>query len=282
MEDYYQILGVNRNASADEIKKAYRKMAMKYHPDRGGDEAMFKKVNQANDVLSDPQKRQMFDMGADPYNQNPHQNNHHNQWHFHTGGMPGGFEDLFSNFGFNFSQPRQRRPQNRTFNVSMSVTLEEAYNGVEKTIEVQYPSGGRKVVNVNVPKGIDSGNVIKYGGLGDDSIPDLPPGDLMITVIVLPHPVYRREGLNLFANIDISCFEAILGTVIEITTLDNRTLQVTIPAGTQPGTTLGLRNEGLETAANGRGKMYMVVNVVIPTNLTAEQITAVENLKLNT
>jgi curved DNA-binding protein len=266
MKDYYGILGVPKTASSDEVKSAYRKAAMKHHPDRGGDEKKFKEISEAYDILSNNEKRGMLDQGVDPTN--PNERVYRSQGGF------GGFrdvEDLFGGFGFNFGfgpqgfRTQQPQHRNKSLNVTMSLTLEEAFTGVNKSISIKYPGGKDKVVNINIPPGIDNGMAIRYAGMGDDSITGVAPGDLTIVINVENHPVFAREGLNLLTDVNITCFDAILGTTADINTLDGRTLQIIIPAGTQPNTTLGVKNEGMKDNNNRVGKLYVRIGITIPT-----------------
>jgi DnaJ-class molecular chaperone len=280
MKDYYKTLGVPRNASPDEIKKAYRSKAMKHHPDRGGDEKVFKEINEAHDILSDPQKKSMLDQGVDPLNPQQGGGFGNHEFHFTTGGM----DDILRGFGFNFGfgqgtgfQQRQQ-PRNKSLNVNLTISLEEAFMGVEKTIEIQYPTG-RKQMNITIPKGVDNGMAIRYSGMGDDSIKNLPAGDLTISINVMPHPKFAREGLNLLTDSNIDCFDAILGTTVDIRTLDGRVLQLVVPPGTQSGTTLGLRNEGMTDQAGNIGRLYVRVNVQIPTDLDPNAINLIKHIK---
>lgn len=278
MKDYYKTLGVPRNASPDEIKKAYRSKAMKHHPDRGGDEKAFKEINEAHDILSDPQKKSMLDQGVDPLNPNQGGFGNH-EFHFTTGGM----DDILRGFGFNFGFGQgpgfaQRQQRNKSLNVNLTISLEEAFMGVEKTIEIQYPTG-RKQMTVTLPKGVDNGMAIRYSGMGDDSIAGLPAGDLTISINVMPHPTFAREGLNLLTDANIDCFDAILGTTVDIRTLDGRVLQLVVPVGTQSGTTLGLRNEGMTDQAGNIGRLYVRINVQIPTDLDPNAINLIKHIK---
>jgi curved DNA-binding protein len=255
---------------------------MKHHPDRtGGDDSKFKEIQEAYEVLSDPQKRAMFDSGIDPKNPNQGGHSHgfdHGGFHFTSSGFPPGMDDILRNFGFGF-QGFDTRPKNKNFNVQMQVTLEEVYTGSNKDINLRYPNGREKVVNINIPKGIDTGTTIRYTGLGDDGIQGIAPGDLTVTIIVVPHSVYNREGLNLHTNVTIDAIDAMLGTEVSVYTLDQRTLSITVPAGTQPGQTLGARNEGLTDTNGNKGKLYVHVNVSIPQNLTQQQKDTLRNLR---
>jgi curved DNA-binding protein len=259
MKDYYSILGVPKTASAEDIKKAYRKAAMTHHPDRGGDQARFKEINEAYEVLSDKEKRIMVDQGMDPKNPNQRYSNHQ----FND------MEDIFNAFGFNFGfGPRGFNPnqqvKNKSLNININLTLEEVYTGVNKSLSIKYPSGKEKIVNVSIPPGVDNGMAIRYQGMGDDSLQNYPAGDLNVIIHVNNHPRFAREGLTLLTDVQIDCFDAILGSTVEINTLDGRVLQVTIPPATQPGTTLGLKNEGMRDSKGNTGKLYVRVNVAIP------------------
>jgi curved DNA-binding protein len=276
MTDYYNVLGIKKSASAEEIKKAYRSMAMKHHPDRGGDEAKFKQINEAYEVLSNPEKKQMFDMGVDPnaqgsggFNQGP--------FEFHFGS--GNFEDIFQHFNFGFGGGR--RPQrNRTFNINVEISLEEVLTGKEINAELNVPGGSARTININVPSGIENGQQIRYQGLGDTSIPNAPPGDLIVNVQVRPHPTFRREGTNLIIEKRITVWEAILGTKTQIVTLDGKNLEINIPAGTQPDTILSCRGEGLPNMRSRvRGNLLIKIVVEIPKNLSKDTIKIIQGLR---
>ncbi len=282
--DYYSTLGVNKGASDDDIKKAYRKMAMKHHPDRGGDEATFKKISEAYDVLSDPQKKQMVDMGIDPRNQNTNTyGNSFNQgpFEFHFGGMPPGMEDIFGRFGFGGGFNQRPLRKNKSLNITVAVTLEDVLIGKDLNAEITIPgTNKRKMINIAIPAGIEMGQQIKYEGMGDDSIRDLRPGDLIVNVDILPHPLFRREGSSLIFEKTISVWDAILGTTIDINTLDNKILTITVPKGTQPGTTLSCKGEGLPIIrSRQRGNLLINLKVEIPKNLSDEQLNKVLDLK---
>jgi curved DNA-binding protein len=274
--DYYSTLGVQRNASPDEIKSAYRKMAMKHHPDRGGDEATFKKISEAYDVLSDPQKKQIVDMGGDP-NAQPHHGGGFNQgpFEFHFGS--GNFNDIFGNFGFGGPRPMQK---NKTINIGVDVTLEEVLTGKTLDAEITMPGGKTKLININIPPGINEGQQIRYSGMGDNSIPHLPPGDLIVNIRIANHPEFRREGDSLVVEKQISVWDAILGCKLEIVTLNGKNLEISIPAGTQSDTVLSCRNEGLPNMrSNVRGNLLIKIRVTIPRNISSQQRSAIEQLK---
>jgi DnaJ-class molecular chaperone len=274
--DYYATLGIQRNASDAEIKKAYRSMAMKYHPDRGGDEKKFKEISQAYEYLSDPQKKQIIDLGGDPnaqqgaggFGQSPF------EFHFNSGNM----NDIFGNFGFGgFGRQPQRR--NRSLNVNVEITLEDVLNGKDFTAEVSIP-GRNKMINIQIPPGIEHGQQIRYEGMGDDSIPGLKPGDLLVNIVVREHGRYRREGTSLIIEREVNVWDAILGASIDIQTLDNKTLSIKLPPGTQPDTVLSCKGEGLPNMrTRQRGNMLIRIKVSIPKILNPEQINLIQQIK---
>ena len=278
MTDYYNILGLNKSASPDEIKKAYRSMAMKHHPDRGGDESKFKKISEAYEILSDPEKKQMVDMGADPKAQNQgHGGFNQGPFEFHFGA--GNFDDVFSQFGFGFGG-RSRQKRNKTFNIVVDITLEDVLTGKNINAEVAVPGGAKKNINIGIPPGIENGQQIKYQGLGDSSIPSVPPGDLIVNIRVKRHPRYVREGTNLIIEKTISVWDAILGVKSQIVTLDNKNLEISIPPGTQSETVLSCREEGLPNMRNKtRGNLLIKVIVEIPKKLSQDKIEIIQGLR---
>jgi DnaJ-class molecular chaperone len=276
--DYYNILGVKRGASDEEIKKAYRKLAMKHHPDRGGDEKKFKEISTAYDVLSDPQKRQMFDSGMDPNNQNNQGFYRQGPFEFHMGGVPPGMEDMFGAFGFGPGFARQRR--NKNISVNVEISLQDVLNGKDIDAEITLPSGQKKMINISVPVGVEHGQQIKYQGMGDNSIPGVRAGDLIVNVLVRNTTEFGRDGSNLLLEKRISVWDAILGTSVNIDTLDNKTLNITIPPGTQPETVLRITGEGLPNIRNRvRGNLLLRIKVEIPKNLNQQNRQLVEKLK---
>lgn len=276
--DYYSTLGLNRGASEDDIKKAYRKLAMKHHPDRGGDEKKFKEISTAYDVLSDPQKRQMFDAGIDPNNQNNQSFYRQGPFEFHMGGVPPGMEDMFSAFGFGSGFARQRK--NKSVSINIEITLEDVLNGKDINAEITLPSGQRKMINISVPPGIEHGQQIKYQGMGDNSITNSRPGDLIVNVLIKNNTEFLRDGTTLTLERKITAWDAILGTSVEIKTLDRKTLNINIPAGTQPDTMLRITGEGLPNMRNRvRGNLLLKIKVDIPRNLNQKNISLVEKLK---
>ena len=273
--DYYTILGVKRGATPEEIKKAYRSLAMKHHPDRGGDEKKFKEISEAYDVLSDPQKKQMFDMGMNP---NQQSSGFHRQkpFEFHFGTED--LHDMFGRFGFGFGSHPQ--PRNKSINVNVEINLEDVLTGKDINAEIGVPGKNKRVVNISIPAGIEHGQQIRYQGMGDDSVAGIRPGDLMVNIYIRPHREYRREGDTLYCERQVSVWEALLGSKVSIKTLDGKNLDITVPPGTQPETVLSCKGEGLPNIrSKQRGNLLIKVKVVIPKNLTLEQLQLVEKLK---
>jgi DnaJ-class molecular chaperone len=272
--DYYAILGLKRNASDAEIKKAYRSLAMKHHPDRGGDEKQFKEISQAYDFLSDPEKKQIIDLGGDPnaqpggFNQGPF------EFHFNTGNI----NDMFGNFGFGgFGRQPQRR--NQSLSVNVEISLEDVLNGKDFTAEVSIP-GRAKMINIQIPPGIEHGQQIRYEGMGDHSITNLKPGDLLVNVFVKEHGVFKREHSSLIIEKTLDVWDAVLGTDLEILTLDKKTLTITVPPGTQPDTVLSCRGEGLPNMrTRQRGNLLIKIKVVVPRLLNSDQIALIKTIK---
>jgi DnaJ-class molecular chaperone len=274
--DYYSTLGLQRGASDDDIKKAYRKLAMKHHPDRGGDQAKFKEISTAYEALSNPEKRRIIDMGGDPnaqpgaggFNQGPF------EFHFGTENL----NDLFGNFGFGFGQrPMQR---NKSLNINVEVTLEEVLTGKELNAEVGMPGGVKKIINISIPPGVESGQQIRYEGMGDNSIRNLRPGDLIVSIFIRPHTRFFRDGSSLICEQNISVWDAILGTTISLTTLDNKQLDITIPPGTQPETVMSCNGYGLPNIrSRQRGNLLIKVKINIPKNISPELVNTIQQIK---
>jgi DnaJ-class molecular chaperone len=274
--DYYSTLGLNKGANAEEIKKAYRGLAMKHHPDRGGDSAQFQKIQEAYATLSDDQKRQEYDFSQ--------QNPGGHQFHFHTGNNP--FNDVFGNmfggggFGGNPFGFRQQRQQNATVSINLDISLEEAFLGKTLDAEIQMSNGRKKLINVDIPAGVDNNSQIRYQGMGEDSIPGIPPGDLIIIIHVRQHAVFKRENDNLILEKQVDVWDAMLGMDITFQTLDGRQLSVSIPQGSQPETLLMCKNEGMKNIHSGqRGNLYVKLKIQIPKNLTDAQKQKIIELK---
>lgn len=274
--DYYNILGLQRGASQEDIKKAYRSMAMKHHPDRGGDEKKFKEISQAYDILSNPEKKRMVDSGIDP-NAQQHSGFQQGPFEFHFGGMPPGMEDIFGHFGFgNFKRPQR----NKTFSINVKISLEEVITGKQVDAEIGLPHGEKKLINISIPAGVADGQNIRYQGMGDNTYKDSPAGDLIVNIFVSHHPKFTRENDNLIYHHKVSVWDALLGSDVELSTLDHKNIKIVIPPGTQPETILSCRGEGLPNVRTKiRGNLLIKITVEIPRLLTGSQIELIKKLK---
>ena len=345
--DYYEVLGVSKGASDDEIKKAYKKQARKYHPDLNPDnkeaEEKFKEVNEAYEVLSDSTKKDRYDQyghaGVDP--------------NFGAGGFGGGFDgnfdfgdlgDIFGSFfGGGFGGGRRSNPnapqRGESIRLSLAITFEEAAFGCEKDVTVermeqcgtchgngcapgttpevcpdchgsgqvqvrrQTPMGvfattspcgrcggkgkiihqpctdckgsgsvrKRKTIKASIPAGIDNGQTISIRGQGHAGKNGGPAGDLLITITVKPHELFRREGTSILCDAPITFAQAVLGAELEIPTIDGK-VKYDLPEGTQTGTTFRLKGKGIPSInGRGRGDQYVTVYIETPKNLNKEQ-----------
>jgi len=307
-KDYYKILGVAKSASADEIKKAYRKLALKFHPDHNkGDKAAetrFKEISEAYAVLSDPEKRQQYDsFGAEGFQNRFSQEDifrgfdfssifrefgfgggrsdnvfsqvfgggmggRQGRAHFQTGGSP--FQSSFQ------GQPRGMKGQDLVY--ELSLTLEDIAKGTEKLIA--YDLGGtQERVSVKIPAGIQSGKKLRLPGKGRPGIQGGPPGDLYIQVHVLDHPLFRLEEDNLLIRQEITFSNAALGTELEVPTIGQKRLKLKIPPGTQNGAKFRMRGHGLpQMGGNGRGDQIVEIRVAVPKNLNKDQENLIKKL----
>ena len=280
MTDAYQTLGVARNATEDEIKKAYRKLASQHHPDKGGDTAKFQDIQSAYETLTDPNKRAQHD------NPNPFHDNFNNgngsHFEFHFGG--GGPEDIFQQFfqggfgnGHSFHQRQARK--NKDLRIQLSVDLASTLDPQTKTVSVQTTKGDRFNVDVNIPRGAGNGTTIKYNQLGDNMFDTLTRGDLYVIINVIADPRFEIHGNSLVSNLEIDSIDAMTGIDREITSIDGKTFLVKIPPGCQFGTKFGLHGQGIYHM-NGNQRGDLIVNVVIKTpTLTEEQLNTLRNFK---
>lgn len=247
--DYYSILGVNKQASAEEIKKAYKRKAMEHHPDRGGDHNTFAQINEAYETLKNPQKRADYDKPQPQYN-------------FRQSGNPQGFEDIFAQF---FGQRGPRQQRNRDLKIQVAIDLKEAAVGKDFIASYTLTNGQETSATIRIHPGVNHGEVIRYKGLGDNAVPHLQRGDLLILVQVKNHPRFTRDGANLYIDATLSVFDLMLGTDIIIDKLTGGPLRVNIPKGTQPGTTLSLAGYGMPDYKRGRsGNLYVKIKGTVP------------------
>ena len=302
--DYYKTLGVSKDATADEIKKAFRKLARTNHPDAGGDEEKFKEINEAYEVLSDKEKRALYDQyGTADQNQIPFNwgggstvnmsdfgswSEILNQvlrgeggmggWGFGGSGSGGasgfgGFGDIFGQRGR--SQSMSRRGQDA--NVELPITFEEAFNGVQKRVTVRVPGGDSQTLDVKVPAGAVDGGRLRFKGKGKPGVNGGEAGDLLVTTRIKPHPMYARNGADVLMTVPVNVAQAALGDQIVISAPDGSQVRVRVPAGTQPGTVLSVKGKGAPRVKGaGNGDLKITLNIAIPTAMNDGQKKAME------
>lgn len=301
MHDYYEVLGVSKSASDDELKKAYRKLAREWHPDVAKDKAAaeikFKEINEAYQVLSDKQKRTQYDQfGHDAFTRgaqgggqggNPFGGGFggFNQqgpftWSYSTGADGADFGDPFDIFeqvfgfrGFGGSR------KGRNTHYSLAIDFEDSIKGFDQTVSVD-----GHTLKIKLPPGIHDGAQVKFAGKGENPGHNVAPGDLYITISIHPNKEFVREGFHIYSEKEISFVLAALGGTADIKTIDPKsatgytTKKVKIPEGTQPGTLIRLKGFGMPSSKGyGRGDHFITVKVAIPTKLNREQKQALQN-----
>jgi len=302
-KDYYKILGVDRNATQDDVKKAYRKLAMKYHPDKNPGnkkaEETFKEINEAHEVLGDPKKRARYDQLGESYSQWQQGGGTGNfNWEDWFSNNPsagsrgtrvevgdlndmfgGGFSDFFSQifggmggFGGNAStrtQTRRRTVQPQQYEQPVTISLQEAYNGTERTLQA-----GDRRMTVKIPAGAHNGTKVRMAKASPDG------GDIFLVVEVAPDGQYELKGIDLYNEVSIDLYTAVLGGEVRVPTLAGNVM-LTIPAGTQPGQTFRLAGRGLPKLNNKQpqGDLYARIKVQVPRQLTPKQRELFERLR---
>jgi curved DNA-binding protein len=312
-DDYYKVLGVDKNASTDDIKKAYRRLALKYHPDRNpsdkkGAEEKFKKISEAYAVLSDPDKRKQYDsFGSDAFRQKYTQEDIFRGFDLNEilrdlgfgglggeftwfGGGPGRrttfrqqrggpdvFGDMFRDqqtYGYREAPPQ--RGQDLEYN--MPISLEESASGVEKKITIKK---GQKLeeIKVRIPAGISSGKKLRVGGKGQQDPSGGPPGDLFLNIQVLPHHVFLREGDDLTIERSIPYSKAVLGTTIDVPTLEGPVKRIKVTPGTQNNTKIRMKGFGIKhMKGEGKGDLYVKIVVDVPKKVSEKQAALIKKL----
>ena len=301
--DYYKTLGVPRTASTDEIKKAFRKLARKYHPDAGGDEAKFKELNEAYEVLSDDKKRKLYDQyGTANENQIPR------GWGGGQGvnvedifggmGGAGSWADIlesirrgegafgtewdFGNFGGGRRGPRPQKGKDMI--VNLNVTFDEAFHGTEKRVTVRIPGkDAPETFTVKVPAGAVDGGRLRFRGKGGLGASGGETGDLLITTKIEPHPYFSRDGADVLVDVPVTVAEAALGASVVIPAPDGTKVRVKVPAGTQSDTKLTVRGKGApRVKGQGSGDLKIKVIVKVPEHLNEGQRRALEEFQAAT
>jgi len=312
-DDYYQALGLERNASTEDIKKAYRRLALKYHPDRNPSdkknaEEKFKKISEAYAVLSDPEKRKQYDsFGSDAFRQQYTQEDIFRGFDLNEilrdlgfGGLggeftwfgggprrrtfrqqqPGGsdsFGDPFRDhqaYGYREAPPQQ----GQDIEYNLMISLEESATGAEKKISIRT---GQKLdeIKVKIPAGISSGKKLRIAGKGLQEPSGGKPGDLFLNIQVLPHHAFAREGDDLLIEKSIPYSKAVLGATLEVETLEGPVKKIKVPAGTQNNTKIRMRGFGIKhMKGEGKGDLYVKINVDVPKKVTEKQAALIRKL----
>ncbi len=314
-KDYYETLGVSRTASQEEIQRAYRKLARKYHPDVNKDkdaEERFKEINEAYEVLKDPEKRKAYDQlgsnwqAGQEFRPPPEWQTHFDFgsgmgengffWSDNSGGFSDFFEALFGGRRFAASRDRRSGPfsqghqpfaQNgQDHEAVLQISLEEAFHGGRKTITMQTPTvtpEGRVVhdtrtFEVKIPAGILPGQKIRLAGQGGAGVGGGRKGDLYLKVEIPPHPVYQLNGRDLSMDLAVTPWEAALGAEIQVSTLSGP-ITLKVPAGTQSGQKLRLRGKGMPNPKGAAGDLYAIVKIMVPKRLTRKERELFEKLR---
>lgn len=290
MKNYYDILGVDEKATSAEITKAFKDLAKQHHPDRGGDKDRFQEISEAHDTLKNSQKRHDYDTMRKFGSRSTGGGGEHPFFNEDI------FGDFFSGFGgdnngfrFNFTgrdgderifrNVRQQPRGNRNVQVRMAISIKEAMMNNEKTINYKLPSGRDEFATVKIPAGVQHGVTFKFAGMGDDSIRNMPRGDLMVVMSVLDSDGYTRKGNDLYTDKTIDCFQAVRGHEFNLRTLEDKIIKVKVPAGTQPGTLLTLKGQGMPVhrTLNIRGNLYVKIHILIP-QLSAQDLKKIKDL----
>lgn len=304
-KDYYKSLGLGKTASPDEIKKAYRKLAMKYHPDHSkGNKAAedkFKEISEAYAVLSDTEKRKQYDTyGSESFQQNFSQEDIFRGSNiedilkefgfgggafFSSGRKAGGGGRRFSfnpESAFNFGGGRQQQSapvKGSDVEYEIPLTLSEISTGTSRTLSFQTPDGGNETLTVKIPKGMISGKKLRFAGRGQHSPYGGPAGDLFIKSKIVEDPIFRHKEFDLYLNREIKLTEALLGTQISVPTLDGKQLSLKIPPGTKHKSKMRLAGNGIpHMKGGGSGDLYVEIQIEMPANLTRQQKQLIESL----
>ncbi len=356
-KNYYEILGVDKKATKDDVKKAFRKLAQKYHPDKGGSEDKFKEITEAYSILSDDKKRREYDSYGQTFAgsgqagagfQGTGGFDFSNFQGFNNGGVEFDISDLFGGFGDIFSQGqgRGRMKRGRDISMDIEISFKDSILGVKRSVLItkvgkcdtcdgsgakpgtemetcktcngagrihetrdsilgafssvrscptceglgKVPKekcatcSGRGVIRkeeeikIGIPRGIDDGEMIRMPGQGE-AVKGGLAGDLYIKVHVKPHALFRKEGANLIMNLPIKLTDALLGTTVSVTTIDDKTLEVKVPQMTHTEETLRIRGKGVEYAEGGHGDLLIRITASLPRKLSSKAKKAIEDLK---
>lgn len=301
-KDYYKILGVAKGATKEEIKKAYRKLAKQYHPDANPNnkaaEEKFKEITEAHEVLSDPEKRKRYDqLGANWKNYRTGGGNTDDWFRQYAGGQQGGgfnfsgnlndlfggvggFSDFFESFFGGGQRARtggaewNAARKGRDYESTMTITLEEAFAGVERQILVD----GKKL-KIKIQPGTTEGTKLRVKGQGGKSSSGGESGDLYLVIHIAEHPFFERKGDDLYYNLDVDLYDALLGGKEQISTIDGKSIVVVIPKESDPGKLLRVKGMGMIGKEGTRGDMIVKLNINVPKKLSQKEINLIKQLK---
>ena len=274
--DYYNILSVDKKASEDDIKKAYRKLARKLHPDLNPNDKeankKFQQVNEANEVLSDPEKRKKYDQygkdwqHADQFDQQRQQQRQQGGQHF-GGDSDGDFSNFFESMFGGGGRSRQTKYRGQDYNAELQLSFTDAMETQQQTLTVN-----GKNIRVTIPAGIDNGQILKLKGHGAAGVNGGPAGDLLITFVIGNHPTFKRAGSDLYTTAVIDLYTALLGGDTTIDTLNGK-VKLKVNPETQHGTKIRLKGKGfpIYKKEGESGDLYVTYEVKLPTNLTEKQ-----------
>jgi curved DNA-binding protein len=296
-QDYYKTLGVERSASPEEIKKAYRKLARQYHPDinPGNKEAetKFKAINEAYEVLSDKEKREKYDRFGRDWQR--YQQGGGADWNA-AGGSPfggsGGGADFSDFFESLFGGGRGRgtaggsagggfRMDGQDVDYQAEISFEEAFSGAERSVQFHSPNGQPRSINVKIPPGVETGSRVRAAGEGGPGIGGGKRGDLYLVIKVAPHSRFERKGDDLYTRAQTDLYTMLLGGETRVPLLDGKTVTLNVPAGTQNGKVFRISGQGMPRlrAPTTRGDLYVTLDTVLPTSLSSRERTLVEELR---
>jgi curved DNA-binding protein len=292
-QDYYKTLGVGRTASPEEIKKAYRKLARQYHPDinpgNKDAETKFKAINEAYEVLSDKEKREKYDRFGRDWQR--YQQGAGGDWSAAGGSPFGGNADFSDFFDTLFGGTRGRgaagggvgglRMDGQDVDYQAEITLEEAFNGAERTVQFHTPNGQPRVITVKIPPGVDTGARVRVAGEGGPGIGGGKRGDLYLVIKIAPHSRFERRGDDLYIKAQTDLYTMLLGGEARVPIMGGKTVTLNVPAGTQNGKTFRISGQGMLRlhASNVRGDLYVTLEAVLPTSLSSQERALVEELR---
>tara|TARA_A100001035_G_C27786812_1_gene504851 strand:+ start:3420 stop:4268 length:849 start_codon:yes stop_codon:yes gene_type:complete len=277
--DYYNILGVSKSASEQDLKSAFKKKAMQYHPDKGGDPEKFKQINEAYQNLSDPQKRQMYDQFGTV---NPQAANQGYNQNFNFSPGPGGIDinDLMNQFGFGMAGFGNRQMKNQDITIGCNISIEEVYTGKNVIATYRLNNGSEQTVDIKVPRGVNNGDRIRYGGMGQQDIQGAPHGDLYVIINIVNTGNFQINGDDLMTTRKVGVLDLVVGVKVNIDLPDKSAVMLNVPKGTQPNTVFSINGRGLPNRKTGRsGNVLVKILGDTPSNLDEQVLQDIEQIR---